>query len=118
MSILEAMAAGVPVAATAVGGVPEILPADAAQLVAPGDDAGLAHAVARLLDEPGLASTQSEAARRRMEERYTAERNAEATLGLYERLRRGDAAAWHGRASHRDSLEDEPGMTVRRAIHG
>jgi glycosyltransferase involved in cell wall biosynthesis len=89
MALLEAMAAGVPVVATTVGGVPEIATAETAQLVPPGDEAALAGAVARLLDDPVLAREQAAAARRLVEERFGAAANADATLALYERLRAG-----------------------------
>ncbi|HEX8856054.1 MAG TPA: glycosyltransferase family 4 protein, partial [Thermoleophilaceae bacterium] len=83
---LEAMAAGVPVVATAVGGIPEIAADGTAELVAPGDDAALAAAIERLLDDRDLAATQARAARERVLGRYTAAANARATLDLYERL--------------------------------
>ncbi|MFL5826925.1 MAG: glycosyltransferase family 4 protein [Thermoleophilaceae bacterium] len=86
MGLLEAMASGVPVVATAVGGIPEIAVDGTAQLVPPGDEAALAAAIERLLDEPELAAAQARAARERVIERYTAEANARATLDLYERL--------------------------------
>ena len=50
---LEAMAAGVPVVATAAGAVPEVV-GDAAELVAPGDRAALAGAVARVIGDEAL----------------------------------------------------------------
>jgi glycosyltransferase involved in cell wall biosynthesis len=86
MALLEAMASGIPVVATAVGGVPEIVSDGTAQLVPPGDEAALAEAVGRLLDDPALAHRQAEAARRLVEERFSAAANAEAMLALYERL--------------------------------
>ncbi len=52
----EALLAGVPLVATAVGGVPGLV-GDAALLVPPGDPAALAAAVRRLLTEPGLGAT-------------------------------------------------------------
>jgi glycosyltransferase involved in cell wall biosynthesis len=55
-ALLEAMAAGVPAAATAVGGVPEIVAdGESALLVAPRDEEALARALARLLSDPALA---------------------------------------------------------------
>ncbi len=50
----EALRAGVPLVATAVGGVPELV-ADAALLVPPGDAAAVAEGVSAVLDDPVLA---------------------------------------------------------------
>jgi glycosyltransferase involved in cell wall biosynthesis len=52
---LEAMAAGVPVVATAAGAVPEVV-GDAAQLVPVGDESALAAALAAVLDDSAWAS--------------------------------------------------------------
>ena len=52
----EALRAGVPLVATAVGGIPELV-GEAALLVPPGDAGALAAAVRRLLTEPGLRAT-------------------------------------------------------------
>ena len=51
----EALRAGRPLVATAVGGVPELV-RDGAVLVPPNDPAGLARAVRRLLDDPAEAA--------------------------------------------------------------
>lgn len=81
--IVEAMAAGVPVVATAAGGVPEILdpqgpPSHAAWrttatgvLVRPGDTAGLAQAISQVLDDPDAASNRARAARSEALRRFT-----------------------------------------------
>ncbi|HLN09079.1 MAG TPA: glycosyltransferase family 4 protein [Xanthobacteraceae bacterium] len=50
--VLEAAAAGLPLLATAVGGIPEILGPQASRLVPPGDAAVLARAIAAALDDP------------------------------------------------------------------
>jgi len=64
VALMEAMAAGVPVVSTAVGGVPELLDEGrAGLLVAAGDAAGLASAVGRLLDDPALADRVGAAGR-------------------------------------------------------
>ncbi len=89
MALLEAMAAGVPVVATAVDGVPEILDDSVALLVAPGDPAALAAAIERMCADEPLRERLVRAARARVEERYTAARNARETLALYERLLAG-----------------------------
>jgi glycosyltransferase involved in cell wall biosynthesis len=64
--ILEAMAAGLPVVATRVGGVPEAVASeDTGLLVAPRDAVGLAAALARLLDEPETRLAMGGRGRRR-----------------------------------------------------
>jgi glycosyltransferase involved in cell wall biosynthesis len=63
LALIEAMRAGLPIAATAVGGIPAAAPdGECALLVPPRDAAALAGAVERLLDEPALASCLSERA--------------------------------------------------------
>lgn len=85
MVLTEALARGLPVVGTTAGAIPETVPADAALLVPPGDDAALAEAIGSLLDreEPGddtdgEASTRPGAARR--EALATAARRYAATL--------------------------------------
>ncbi len=54
--VLEAMAEGVPVIATAVGGVPEVVRrGETGHLVPPGDEAAFAEAMLKVLDEPAEA---------------------------------------------------------------
>jgi glycosyltransferase involved in cell wall biosynthesis len=84
MVLLEAMAAGVPVIASRTGGIPEITGENTALLVQPGDASGFALAVARLLDDPGLAAARIAAGRERIAARYTSEANADRTLRVYE----------------------------------
>jgi glycosyltransferase involved in cell wall biosynthesis len=63
MALLEAMAAGLPVVATAVGGVTEIVE-DGVNgfLVRPGDARGLALQISRMLDDPGSSRRMGERA--------------------------------------------------------
>jgi glycosyltransferase involved in cell wall biosynthesis len=64
--VLEAMAAGLPVAATAVGGVPELVtPARTGWLAAPKDPPGLAAAITRLLENPEKCRAFGRAGRER-----------------------------------------------------
>jgi len=60
VSILEAGAYGLPIVATAVGGVPHLLcNGETGMLVPGGDAAAMAQAIRRLLNEPNLAATLS-----------------------------------------------------------
>jgi glycosyltransferase involved in cell wall biosynthesis len=86
LALLEAMAAGVPVVATRVGGVAELVPEGTGLLVAPGDPAALAAAIGRLLDDPALARAQAEAARRHAEAGGGAAAMVDRTLSLYKDL--------------------------------
>ncbi len=70
-AVVEAMAAGVPVAATAVNAVPDaVVPGETGLLVPPEDAAALARAVRYLLDEPDEAARMAVAARRRIGDHY------------------------------------------------
>jgi glycosyltransferase involved in cell wall biosynthesis len=83
-SILESMAAGVPVVATAVGGTPELVEDGVTgYLVPPRDAAALAAAITRLLDDPTLARRLGEAGRRRVVERFSLAAMVGATERLY-----------------------------------
>jgi glycosyltransferase involved in cell wall biosynthesis len=65
--VLEAMAAGLPVAATAVGGLPEMVtPGRTGWLAPPGDAPALAAAVSRLLANPEEARALGRAGRQRV----------------------------------------------------
>jgi glycosyltransferase involved in cell wall biosynthesis len=70
-SIIEAMALGVPVVASRVGGVPEII-VDGRDglLVAQGSGEELAAAIGRLLDEPGLRAELARRGRERVEREF------------------------------------------------
>ena len=85
-SILDAMAAGVPVAATAGGGIPEMIEHETTGLLAPvGDAAALAAAIDRLLDDRPLARRLADAARERVRA-FDVERTIDATEALYREL--------------------------------
>ncbi|MGA8573162.1 MAG: glycosyltransferase [Desulfobaccales bacterium] len=75
LALLEAMAAGLPVIATAVGGLPEVV-TDAANglLIPPRDPEALARALERLLADPNFARRLGEQARADMKAHYSLER--------------------------------------------
>lgn len=79
---LEAMAAGVPTLVTRAGGLVDVA-GDALPTVPPEDPGALAAEIARLLDDPEARRALGPAGRRRVEERFTASRTAEATLAAY-----------------------------------
>jgi glycosyltransferase involved in cell wall biosynthesis len=83
MSVLEAMAAGLPILTTPVGGIPEAV-SDGVEgfLVEPGDVPALAARWRQLLDDEALARRMGEAARRKVETSFS----AEAILPQVERL--------------------------------
>jgi glycosyltransferase involved in cell wall biosynthesis len=84
---VEAMAAGRPVVATRVGGVPEVVvDGETGLLVEPEDPGALAAAVRRLLADPALAARMGQAGRRRAREVFSAQRMAELTAAMYEEL--------------------------------
>ncbi len=87
--LIEAQAVGVPVVATKVGGVMEIVEHEkTGLLVLPKDPDGIAGAVLRIMNETKLVDEMVQEARRRVEERYTLERMASKTIAVYEELRR------------------------------
>lgn len=83
--VLEAMAHGLPVVATAVGGVPDVVEHEATGLlVAPGDPQALADAMLRLVRDAGLRGRLGRAARRGVEP-MSWQHAAERYLEVFER---------------------------------
>jgi colanic acid/amylovoran biosynthesis glycosyltransferase len=75
LALLEAMAAGLPVIATAVGGTPEVVTDGVSgRLIPPRDADALAGALERLLAAPALAKKLGENARKAVEEKFSLER--------------------------------------------
>jgi starch synthase len=85
--VVEAMACGAPVVASAVGGIREIIESgQSGLLVPPKDPPALAAAVNRVLSDGTLARKLSVNGRRRVERHFTWEAAAKKTFDLYERL--------------------------------
>ena len=86
-ALLEAMAAGLPAVATAVGAVPEmVVDGREALLVPPGDAGALARALAELAAWPARRREMGALARRRVEDAYRIEATVAQTERLYDEL--------------------------------
>jgi N-acetyl-alpha-D-glucosaminyl L-malate synthase BshA len=87
LAALEALACGVPVVASAVGGLPEVIPEGDVGFLRPvGDVAAMADAVTRLLDDPALRARMGAAARRLVETRYRIDPAVDRYLTIYRRV--------------------------------
>jgi glycosyltransferase involved in cell wall biosynthesis len=97
-AVLEAMACGLPVAAPAVGGLPELVRHEETGLLAePGDVQGLARHLGRLLDRPEEARAMGLAGRARVLAEHSLERMARDTgAALLAALGPVDAAGRNG----------------------
>jgi glycosyltransferase involved in cell wall biosynthesis len=87
LSVLQYMQAGVPVVATEVGGLPELIDDNVNGLLVPPRDAGaLAAGIGELLADGALRKRLGEAAAARQRERYGIEETVRKIEGLYEEL--------------------------------
>jgi glycosyltransferase involved in cell wall biosynthesis len=81
--VLEAAAAGVPLIATRVGGIPEIFGPDAADLVPQGDPAALAAAIGAALENPTASSEAALRLQNRVRTAFSVEAMTTAVLAAY-----------------------------------
>jgi glycosyltransferase involved in cell wall biosynthesis len=85
MALLEAMASGRAVVASAVGAIPEVIdPGRSGLTVPPRDVPALAAALHRLIADPGLRADLGAAARETVAERFSAAQTAQAYEALYD----------------------------------
>jgi glycosyltransferase involved in cell wall biosynthesis len=89
LASIEAMAAGLPVITTAVGGIPEIVEDGVTgYVIAPGDGAALRAAMERLLESAELRDAMGARAQAAAASRFDATRNALRRLDLLREVAR------------------------------
>jgi glycosyltransferase involved in cell wall biosynthesis len=85
--LLEAMAMGKPVVATRVGGIPDLVEHGAnGLLVSPGDVTGLREAITRILRDKGLAERMGREGRKRVTDRFSADRMVSEIGAVYREI--------------------------------
>jgi glycosyltransferase involved in cell wall biosynthesis len=93
LTILEAMAAGVPVVATRVGGTPEVIDRSTGVLVPPADASALASALGAMLRDEPTRTALGAAARARVERLFSIDRMTEDYASMYAHPEAGACAA-------------------------
>jgi glycosyltransferase involved in cell wall biosynthesis len=83
IALFEAMHAGVPIVATEVGGVPDVVTSEHALLVPPERPAMIAGALAELKRDPSAATRRSDEARKRLRHAFSAQSWIEAVEEVY-----------------------------------
>lgn len=87
ISLLEAMAFGVPIVSTAVGSIPSVVRDGVEALLVPADDPDALYvALRRALDDGALRQSLAARARARFERSYTADAMADAYADLYDEM--------------------------------
>jgi L-malate glycosyltransferase len=92
LAALEAMACGVPVVASRVGGLPEVVPPEAGVLLPLGDVQGMGEAALALLRDPERHRKASAAARAVAEEKFSVDRVVPLYEDWYARILKGGAS--------------------------
>jgi glycosyltransferase involved in cell wall biosynthesis len=107
LSLIEAMAMGLPVVATDVPGHRDVVVhGETGMLVPPGDTPALAHAVASVLSDSAARKAMSEAGRRRAHQKFALRATVEATAQVY----RQAAARAQRSQSERTTGDGWPGV--------
>jgi glycosyltransferase involved in cell wall biosynthesis len=92
MAVLEAFGCGVPVVATNLGGLPELVADGCGETVPPDDPGAMAAALGRLLAQPERTWAMGQKARSRAEREFDPDRHLAELERLYQRARRSRAA--------------------------
>jgi glycosyltransferase involved in cell wall biosynthesis len=88
IALFEAMAAGVPIVATRVGGVPDVLSETEAYLVPPDDPGALSRAIRAVYSDPDEGRQRGARARGRLASDFAVEPWLECYEDIYRRIRR------------------------------
>jgi len=101
MALLEAMSWGLPVIATPVGGIPQVVTKEVNGLLVPaGDIEALTNALRRLLTSPELRQQLGDAARQTIEAGYSLDQALARLSGIYDRFGiQARATPTHARAA-------------------
>lgn len=100
--VLEAAAAGLPLIATNVGGIPEIVAGTDVDLIAPGNVQDLAQALTAALDTPDLARARAARLKSAIAQKFTVAAMTDAVLDFYAAPTRQTARAAYSIPSLRD----------------
>jgi glycosyltransferase involved in cell wall biosynthesis len=85
-AVLLAMSAGVPVIASRVGGIPEIIDDGVNGMLVDNAARSVADAISRVLADPGRARAMGERARRTVEEKFTVDAMVRGTIDVYRKV--------------------------------
>jgi glycosyltransferase involved in cell wall biosynthesis len=100
-AVIEAMAHGLPVVATAVGGLPDFVTEDVGLLVPAGDGRALGEAMTRLAGDAALRKRMGRAAREKYRQLFTAGTVLPLLTDFYRRVTDARGASKNGRGARR-----------------
>jgi glycosyltransferase involved in cell wall biosynthesis len=94
MALLEAMATGLPIVASEVSGtVQAIVPGEHGLLIPPGEPQAIVDAIGQLLSDPDRARKMGSAAQARVNAEFSARKQADDHLALYDRTLAGQSVS-------------------------